>query len=299
MNVLIADDEKIVLEGLKYIIDWHSLGFSICATSQDGADTLHKILTLAPDLVLLDIRMPKMTGIEVVQTAVEQGYTGKFIILSGMSDFKLAQTAMRYGVDFYLTKPIDEDELAQAVASVYALIQTETRNQTSYEQYRNRAKQSILQDILLDNCDYFKLDPEDLHLNSNVYQVISYENYNQEYFYHTWNFADLMHVTNQDNHTFDIIDLNQRKIILLKGDFAISKFKSLLEHYQVAPQKGSPFDSVFLAYGQKVYRIRDIHLSYQDACQLCDRRFFCNENQHIVGYEELHAPQSSTFVFKS
>ena len=83
-----------------------------------------------------------------------------------------------------------------------------------------------------------------------------------------------MRVTNQDNHTFDIIELDQRKIILLKGDFAVSKFENLLRHYQIAPQKGSPFDSVFLAYGQKVSRIRDIHLSYQDVCRLSDRRFF-------------------------
>lgn len=89
MNVLIADDEKIVLEGLKYIIDWNALGFSICQTASDGADALEKILSLKPDLVLMDIRMPKMTGIEVVQAAVEQGYEGKFIILSGVSDFKL------------------------------------------------------------------------------------------------------------------------------------------------------------------------------------------------------------------
>ena len=106
MNVLIADDEKIVLEGLKYIIDWNRLGFTICQTACDGQDAFEKIKSLNPDLVLLDIRMPKMTGIEVVQAAVEYGYTGKFIILSGVTDFKLAQTAMRYGVDFYLTKPI-------------------------------------------------------------------------------------------------------------------------------------------------------------------------------------------------
>lgn len=292
MNVLIADDEKIVLEGLKYIIDWEHLGFTICQTASDGADALEKIMTLNPDLVLMDIRMPKMNGIEVVQAAVEQGYRGKFIILSGVSEFKLAQTAMRYGVDFYLTKPIDEDELEQAVTSIHELILREAQNQTSYEQYRSKAKNSILKEIMLDTCDYYKLDLDDLHLNANIYQVVSYENYNQDYFYQSWNFADLMRVTNQDNNTFDLIELNQRKVILLKGDFAISKFNNLLEHYQVAPQKGSPFDSVFLAYGQKVSRIRDIHLSYQDVCHLCDRRFFCSENQHIVGYEELN-PQTA------
>lgn len=289
MNVLIADDEKIVLEGLKYIIDWNQLGFTICQTASDGADALEKILSLNPDLVLLDIRMPKMTGIEVVQAAVEQGYTGKFIILSGVTDFKLAQTAMRYGVNFYLTKPIDEDELEQAVSSVHNLILTESKNQTSYAQYRNKAKQSILREIMLDTCDYYKLDLKDLHLDSNIYQVVSYENYNQDYFYQIWNFADLMRVTNQDNNTFDILELNQRKIILLKGDFAISKFENLLKHYRITPQKGSPFDSVFLSYGQKVSRVQDIHLSYQDVCRLSNRRFFCNENQHIVGYESLYS----------
>lgn len=288
MNVLIADDERIVLEGLKHIIDWEKLGFSICQTASDGEDALNKIMALNPDLVLLDIRMPKMHGVEVVQNAVERGYTGKFIILSGVTDFKLAQTAMRYGVDYYLTKPLDEDELEQAVSSVRELISAESKNQTFYAQYRDRAKLGILQDIMKDSCDYSRLDLKDLHLDANIYQVVAYENYNQEYFYPTWNFADLMRVTNQDNNTFDIIDLDQRKIILLKGDFAISKFENLLRHYQIAPQKGSPFDSVFLAYGQKVSRVRDIHVSYEDVCRLCQRRFFCRENQHIMGYAELH-----------
>ena len=296
MNVLIADDEKIVLDGLKYIIDWNALGFSICQTASDGKDALDKILSLNPDLVLIDIRMPLMNGVEVVQAAVEQGYSGKFIILSGVTDFKLAQTAMRYGVDFYLTKPIDEDELEHAVSTIHDLIQTESKNQTFYAQYRDRAKHGILQDIMKNTCDYSRLDLEDLHLNANIYQVAAYENYNQEYFYSTWNFADLMRVTNQDNNSFDIIDLEQRKIILLKGDFAISKFENLLRHYKVAPQKGSPFDSVFLVYGQKVSRVRDIHLSYEDVCRLCDRRFFCAENQHILGFEELHSVHPDTPV---
>lgn len=294
MNVLIADDERVVLEGLKYIIDWHHLGFTICGTASNGADALEKILTLNPDLCLLDIRMPKMTGIEVVQAAVEQGYTGKFIILSGVTDFKLAQTAMRYGVDFYLTKPIDEDELEQAVSTVHKLIFSEAKNQTFYKEYRDRAKQSILKELLFNTCDYYKLDLADLHLNANIYQVISYENYNQEFFYQTWNFADLMRVTNRDNNTFDLLELDQRKIILLKGDFAISKFENMLAHYQIPPQKGSPFDSVFLVYGQKVSRVQDIYLSYQSVCQLASRRFFCEENQHILGYEDILNHQQQT-----
>ncbi len=74
LNVLIADDEQLVLEGLKQIIDWEANGFSICGTAVNGQDTLDKILAMKPDLVLLDIRMPRMTGIEVVKAAQESGF---------------------------------------------------------------------------------------------------------------------------------------------------------------------------------------------------------------------------------
>lgn len=292
MKVLIADDEQIVLQGLQYIIDWPALGFDICGTASDGAEALEKIMTLTPDLVMMDIRMPKMTGIEVVQAAVEGGYTGKFIILSGVSDFKLAQTAMRYGVDYYLTKPIDEDELEEAVKSIHALIESQSKNESSYRQYRSKAKQSILQELLTGICDYSQLDIEDLHLKASVYRVVSYENYNQDYFAPTWDFAEMLRVTNQDNNTFDLIELDQHKIILLKGDFAINRFNDLLAHYNTAPQKGSPFDSVFLAYGRTVTNLEDIHHSYQDVCDLIARRFFCQENQHIVGIEALPSRDS-------
>ena len=296
MNVLIADDEQIVLDGLRHIIDWNQLGFTICATASNGEEALEQIMTLKPDLCLMDIKMPKKNGIQVVQSAVEQGYKGKFIILSGLSDFKMAQTAMRYGVDFYLTKPIDEDELEKSVRTVRDLILKEAKATSTYSQYRDKARHRILEDIMRDTCDYRSLDLEELHLKANIYQVISYENYNQQYFYQVWNFAELMRVANQDNTTFDVLELAGQRIILLKGDFAISKFENLLRHYNAGPQKGSPFDSIFLAYGQRVSRVEDIHLSYEDVARLSARRFFCQENQHIVGYQELVAadvPQNS------
>lgn len=287
MNVLIADDEQLVLEGIKQIIDWSACGFSICGTASNGEEALNKILGLKPDLVLLDIRMPKLNGIDVVKAASEAGFAGKFIILSGVSDFKLAQAAMRYGVDFYLTKPVDEDELEQSVCTVRDIIIKESKTSLSYSQYLDKAKENIIREILLNTCNYNTLDLKELHLNASVYQVVTYGNYNQEQFHQAWDFSELMRVTNQDNNSFDILEIEQRKAILLKGTFATKRFKDLLDHYHNAPQKGSPFDSVFLAYGRQVQCIEDIHLSYKDVCLLEDRRFFCLPNQHVLGYEEL------------
>jgi two-component system, response regulator YesN len=102
-TVFIADDESIIRDGLKCILDWESLGFELCGEAANGEDTLQAILTLKPSLVLLDIRMPKMHGLEIVKAAREKKYKGKFVILSGYSDFKYAQEAIKYGVDFYLT----------------------------------------------------------------------------------------------------------------------------------------------------------------------------------------------------
>lgn len=290
MKVLIADDEAVVLEGLKYIIDWDELGFSICSQASNGEETLNKILNLRPDLVLLDIRMPRMTGIEIIQTARENGFSGHFIILSGYSDFTYAQTAIRYGVDFYLTKPIDEDELISAVTSVRNSIESERREKDNFNRYRENALDTILRNLLVgDVSDISPTTQRDLHLSAEVYQVIIYERYNQDSFQTFWNFAELLRVTNQDHNSFDHIILDKREVFLLKGAFAAERFDALLHHYDVNPQKGSPLDSLFLTYGRRVYRLEDVCLSYQDASTLLSRRFFCEPNQHVLGYQALPA----------
>ena len=118
LNVLIADDEAFVRQGLKYIIDWSEFGFLICGEAENGKDALDKIETTHPDLILLDIHMPLVFGTELIAKARQNGYTGEFIILSGYSDFEYAQIALQYGVSYYLTKPIQEDKLKEAVLSV-------------------------------------------------------------------------------------------------------------------------------------------------------------------------------------
>lgn len=288
MKVLIADDESVVLEGLKYIIDWDALGFTICSQASNGEETLNKILNLRPELVLLDIRMPRLSGIEIIQIAREKGFDGHFIILSGYSDFTYAQTAIRYGVDFYLTKPIDEDELISAVTSVRNSIEKERTEKNNLNSYRENALDTILRNLLSGKTDDIPPSTQrDLHLSAEVYQVIIYERYNQDSFQTYWNFAELLRVTNQDHNSFNHILMDKREVFLLKGAFASERFDALLHYYDINPQKGSPLDSLFLTYGRQVYRLEDICLSYQDASTLLFRRFFCEPNQHVLGYEEL------------
>ncbi len=296
MKVLIADDEAVVLGVLKYIIDWESLGFSICNQAQNGNETLEKIMRFSPDLVLLDIRMPGLTGIEIVRISRERGFTGHFIILSGYSDFSYAQTAIRYGVDFYLTKPIDEDELENAVTTVRNQIEEEHKSARTLHQYRENARDTIIRNLLTGNFrEASELNLSDLRLSADVYQVMTYERFTQDPFQISWDFAELLRVTNQDHNSFDHIAIDHREIILLKSSFALERFDRLLAHYKLNPQKGSPLDSLFLTFGRKVYRPEDIVLSYLDSSNLMQRRFFCKFNQHVLGYHELTYGEQLTY----
>lgn len=296
MKVLIADDETIVLEGLKCIIDWEKAGFSICSQARTGDETLEKILHLQPELVLLDIKMPGLSGIEIVQSAREKGFRGHFIIISGYSDFTYAQSAIRYGVDFYLTKPIDEDELENAVLTVRKQIEEDQRSSLALNQYRKNTRDAVIRSLLTGEFkDIPSLNLENLHLFTDIYQVVIYERYTKDPFQITWDFADILRLTNRDYHSFEHINISDREIILLKGNYSLEKFERLLTHFHTNPQKGSPLDSLFLTYGRKVFWPEDIHLSYQDAFILSQRRFFCKHNQHVLGYDVL--PEESEFSY--
>ncbi|HWT76235.1 MAG TPA: response regulator [Mobilitalea sp.] len=291
-TVFISDDEASIREGLKCIMDWESLGFTICGEASNGSDALLEILAKQPNLVLMDIRMPKMHGIDVIIAAREQGFTGKCILLSGYSDFGYAQTAIRYGVDFYLTKPIDEDELLPALKTVKDTLDKENLNDKYVNHYKLRAKNAILQDLLANtsegSANLSQSDIKQLNLDAEMYQVVIYENFNRKIADLAYNFADLLKITNKGNSTFEYIKISAMDIILLKGGFALKKFQDFLNHYEKnSPQKGSPLDSLFLAYGQPVRTLNDIHLSYCDALSLINRRFFCLQGQHTLGYEEL------------
>lgn len=85
-TVLIVDDELIIRQGLKCIIEWNELGFEIIGEASNGKDALNFIVQNNPDVVMLDIRIPKLSGLEVVEQARQKGYQGKIIILSGFSD---------------------------------------------------------------------------------------------------------------------------------------------------------------------------------------------------------------------
>ncbi|MDL2206105.1 response regulator [Eubacteriales bacterium OttesenSCG-928-N13] len=135
-KVLLVDDEPIVRKALKVLIDWQGLGYRVCGEAGDGKTALDMILTLHPDLVITDLRMPAMDGLSLIQECQRLSLVHiKFIILSGYDEFGYAQQAIKYGVAEYLLKPVDEQELSDALVRLQVSLGQKNRQEQLKREY--------------------------------------------------------------------------------------------------------------------------------------------------------------------
>lgn len=111
LRILIAEDEEMIRKGLVYTTDWLSMGCVVAAEAGDGREGYEKILEYRPDVVIADICMPFMDGIEMIKKASEQ-VKFKSILLTSYADFEYARRAIEARVCEYLLKPVDEKALA-------------------------------------------------------------------------------------------------------------------------------------------------------------------------------------------
>jgi two-component system response regulator YesN len=123
-KVIVVDDEPLMLEGWKSMVDWGAYGFELCGTATDGEEALGAIRSCSPDLVVTDIRMPVMDGLELIRTMKEEmDSRAKIVIVSGYSEFQYAQKAIRYQVDHYLLKPLVTEEVHDVLQELSAALE--------------------------------------------------------------------------------------------------------------------------------------------------------------------------------
>lgn len=113
-KILIAEDEEIIRKGLVCTIDWLSMDCTVVAEASNGIEGLEKIERYKPDIVIADIRMPKMDGIEMIQNALKNN-DFESIILTGYSEFEYARKAITLRVFDYILKPVDEEILLKTI----------------------------------------------------------------------------------------------------------------------------------------------------------------------------------------
>ena len=125
MNVAIVDDERKIREGLFKLIDWKRFNMNVTGRYEDGEVALEAFAKNIPDIVITDIRMPFIDGIELIEKCEACEYGIKFIIISGYDEFALAQKALRLGAIDYLLKPVKKEELEMLLKRVSVDIDAE------------------------------------------------------------------------------------------------------------------------------------------------------------------------------
>ena len=124
-RVIIVDDEPVIRRGLRETIEWDALGLEVAGEAADGQEALRLVREMRPEILITDIRMPEMDGLELIREVKKLDFNPKITILSGYSDYDYLKTAIRLGVDNYLLKPIDNDELVSNLKNAVSEIEKE------------------------------------------------------------------------------------------------------------------------------------------------------------------------------
>lgn len=125
LKVLLLDDKKSIIEGMKELIDWESCGFEIAAALGRTDEALKFVRENHVDLLITDIRMPHMSGLELIEEVKKFKPHLRFAIISGYAEFEYVKQALNRKVDGYLLKPVDEDELIEVLDRVKKEIEEE------------------------------------------------------------------------------------------------------------------------------------------------------------------------------
>ena len=142
-RIMLVDDEEEIRLGIIKKIKWEDYGFEIIADAENGRDALEKAEKLKPDIIITDIKMPFMDGIELGKKITEIMPSTKLIILTGFDDFKYAREAIKINVIDYVLKPINSAEFSEILSKLKIQLDREYDEKRNIESIYNNYKKSI------------------------------------------------------------------------------------------------------------------------------------------------------------
>jgi len=148
MKILLVDDELIIRKGMRTFIPWEKLDCTLAGEASDGMEALKIMKDIHADIVITDIRMPGMDGLELAGNLQKEFPDTKIILLTGFDDFEYARKALRYNVVEYLLKPVGEEELTRVLQKTVADIKTAEQNNHITEENRVSLQQDLTRKLL-------------------------------------------------------------------------------------------------------------------------------------------------------
>lgn len=306
LKVFLVEDEAIIRRGIKNNIPWEKEGFEFVGEASDGELAYPMIKKIKPDIVITDIKMPFMDGLELASIIKKEMPDTKIIILSGYNEFDYAKRAISIGVTDYQLKPISSDKLLETIKRVGEIIREEKAQKKLLNEYIKENQENLelekaklfyaLADNSMSTAEILEWGGElGLDLTASYYTVIllkifssSVGNTYQEhlvemerkvegflecqeciYYFKRWGEGWFLLVRSEDENEFS--DLTQ-------------ELKQYLASLFVREKESLRY---FGGIGSTVQRLRDVSQSFNSASRLFAARFFMELNQ-IITEDELH-----------
>ncbi|WP_226002407.1 response regulator [Paenibacillus sp. BJ-4] len=309
-RAIVVDDEIFTRKGLLQLMDWEACGFEIVGEADNGEDALELIGSIHPDLVITDIRMPVLDGLELIRSVLERSTKHPaFIILSGYSDFAYAQQALRYGVHDFMIKPIDEGDFS---ATLRRLSERLHREQQNIQLFQNHRTGGLLETLMMNNVDDSVVTrwEQQLRLGEAAHMYYVLVELNDQ---HPWRSGDdsillslfqFRELIEQALHRLIdgkyplYVHEHRNRIGLIVPDFFLKGFEAKVDVFMKALQreiegmkslKDRVANRVFIYAGSPVNRLQDIHQSYACAKEALLHKYI-HDPSGIVAYVEGGMP---------
>jgi len=143
LKMIIADDERWVRTAIKSVIPFEDLGLVLSSEASNGIEALELCRTYKPHILVTDIMMPGLNGLELINELTHMLPDLKIVIISGYNDFEYAKTAMKYGVKDYLLKPVDENELIQVLRRIISELNSSEKMKKEKEARQEQYKKAL------------------------------------------------------------------------------------------------------------------------------------------------------------
>ena len=172
-RVLLADDEEEIRTGISRKIDWPRLGFSLVGEAGNGEEALELAEQLRPDVVLTDIKMPFMDGLELCRRLRQSLPAAKLVVFSGFDDFEYARQAVSMGVSEYILKPINAPELTAVLTKLREQLDRQRLERRDMETLRRRYEESlpVLRELFYTRLLSGQLSPEQIRDRAVRYEI--------------------------------------------------------------------------------------------------------------------------------
>ncbi|MCI9217909.1 response regulator [Lachnospiraceae bacterium 42-17] len=181
-KVLIVDDEYRIGILVKKLIRWDELSMECMDVVDNGETALEIIRTKEPDIVITDIRMPKVNGLDMISMAKQSREEVKFVVVSGYKEFEYAHRALQYGVDDYILKPINAEELNKVLKKIYNELFIREEQHETFSESRHIIKRDFLKNIIEQETEMGEKDtrvPMDGEIYRGIDIKLDYTDYNK------------------------------------------------------------------------------------------------------------------------